>query len=308
MEFLKFLQSIRNPVLDGFFSLITMLGEETVFILVGLVFFWCISKKQGYYLLTIGFVGTVLNQFLKLLFRVPRPWVQDPTFEIVESAREQATGYSFPSGHTQTAVGIFGGIARITKNKTIRIICIIICILVSLSRMYLGVHTPLDVGVSFVLATVMVFVLYPLINKAMDSKCGMKIFLFSMIALSVLYLLFVEFFKFPCDIDEQNYASGVKNAYKILGCILGLWLAYELDERIVNFDTKAVWWAQILKFVLGLIPVLFVKSVLKAPINSIFGGASVADTIRYFLLTFVAVGIWPMTFKFFAKLANKKSA
>ena len=306
MEFLKFLQSIRNPVLDGFFSIVTMLGEETVFILVGLIFFWCISKKQGYYLLTIGFVGTVLNQFLKLLFRIPRPWVQDPTFKIVESAREQATGYSFPSGHTQTAVGIFGGIARITKNKAFRIICIIICILVPISRMYLGVHTPLDVGVSFVLAIVMVFMLYPLINKAMESKKGMRTFLFSMIAVSVAYLLFVELFPFPCDIDAQNYASGVKNAYKILGCILGLWLGYELDERIVHFDTKAVWWAQILKFALGLIPVIFVKSVLKEPINAIFGGAYVADAVRYFLLTFVAAGVWPMTFKFFSKLGTKK--
>lgn len=306
MEFLKFLQGIRIPFLDSIFSVITMLGEETVFILIGLIFFWCINKKQGYYLLTIGFVGTVLNQFLKLLFRIPRPWVQDPTFQIVESAREQASGYSFPSGHTQTAVGIFGGIGRSTKNTVIRIVCVAVCLLVPFSRMYLGVHTPLDVGVSFVLATAMVFGLYPLIYKACDSRKGMRIFLFSMILLSVAYLLFVELFSFPADIDAKNYASGVKNAYKILGCILGLWLAYELDGYKIHFDTKAVWWAQILKFVLGLIPVIIIKSVLKAPINALFGGAVFADAVRYFLLTFVATGIWPITFKFFARLGKNK--
>ena len=77
MEFLKWLQEIRNPVFDAIFSFFTNFGEETAFILIGLLFYWCVSKKQGYYLLSIGLIGTVLNQFLKLIFRIPRPWVQD---------------------------------------------------------------------------------------------------------------------------------------------------------------------------------------------------------------------------------------
>ena len=50
--------------------------------------------------MTVGFFGTLVNQFLKLVCRVPRPWVRDPNFTIVEAARADATGYSFPSGHT----------------------------------------------------------------------------------------------------------------------------------------------------------------------------------------------------------------
>ena len=87
MEFLKMLAEWRNPFLDGLMSIITMLGEESLFIAIALAVFWCVDKKRGYYLLFIGFVGTVLNQFLKMLFRIPRPWVKDPSFEIVESAR-----------------------------------------------------------------------------------------------------------------------------------------------------------------------------------------------------------------------------
>ena len=112
MELLYFFEGLRNPVLDAFFALITHLGEETLFIIAGLLFFWCIDKLEGYYLLTVGLSGTVINQFLKLIFRVPRPWMKDPGFTIVESARAEATGYSFPSGHTQSAVGIFAAIAR----------------------------------------------------------------------------------------------------------------------------------------------------------------------------------------------------
>ena len=68
MSFLYFLESIRNPVLDFFFSLITHIGEETVFLVVAIFFFWCVSKREGYYILTVGLVGTVANQLMKLAF------------------------------------------------------------------------------------------------------------------------------------------------------------------------------------------------------------------------------------------------
>ncbi|MBR6614667.1 MAG: phosphatase PAP2 family protein, partial [Lachnospiraceae bacterium] len=152
MEFLYFLEGLRTPFGDAFFSLITHLGEETLFIVAGLIVFWCIDKLQGYYLLIVGLTGTVINQFLKLWFRIPRPWVKDPEFTIVESARAEATGYSFPSGHTQSSVGIFGAVARWNKNMVVRVVCVVICVLVPLSRMYLGVHTPADVGVSIAVA------------------------------------------------------------------------------------------------------------------------------------------------------------
>ncbi|MBP3388873.1 MAG: hypothetical protein J6K98_03260, partial [Clostridia bacterium] len=77
-------------------SLITRLGEETVFLAVAIAVFWCVNKYEGYYLMSVGLVGTVINQFMKIIFRIARPWVLDPEFTIVESAREAATGYSFP--------------------------------------------------------------------------------------------------------------------------------------------------------------------------------------------------------------------
>ena len=83
MTVLYFFESIRNSFLDGFFSLVTLLGEETAFMAVAIIVFWCFSKFQGYFLLITGFFGTVINQFLKMIFRVPRPWVKDKSFTIV---------------------------------------------------------------------------------------------------------------------------------------------------------------------------------------------------------------------------------
>ena len=159
MALLYWFQSIRNPVLDAIMSTVTRLGEETVFMVIAMFVFWCVDKRKGYYLLTVGFVGTLINQWLKIVCRIPRPWVLDPEFSIVESAREAATGYSFPSGHTQSAVGTLGGVARFVQNGWIRALCIALALMTAVSRMYLGVHTPADVGVSLVVAVILVLVL-----------------------------------------------------------------------------------------------------------------------------------------------------
>lgn len=306
MDFLHFLADLRNPVLDAFFSVITHLGEETFFIVFGLIFFWCVNKKEGYYMLSIGFIGTILNQFLKLWFRIPRPWVKDPAFKPIESAIGEATGYSFPSGHTQSSVGVFGGLARWNKNKVFRIICIIICILVPFSRLYLGVHTLLDVGVSVAIALILIFTLYPIIHKACEKPNVMRVLLGSMVLLSAGYLFFVLFYNFPLDVDVENLNSGTKNAYKMLGCTLGIFISHEIDIRFINFDTKGCLLSQILKLVIGVIPLLLIKEGLRVPLSLLFDGY-LADGVRYFLIVLFAGCVWPVTFKWFSKLEFKKN-
>lgn len=306
MEILKFLEGIRTTFGDTFFSVVTHLGEETIFIVVGLFFFWCLDKKQGYFILSVGFLGTVTNQFLKLWFRIPRPWVKDPEFTIVESARAEATGYSFPSGHTQSAIGVFGSIARVNKNRWVRILCVLVCVLVPVSRMYLGVHTPLDVGVSILVALVLIFGLYPIVNAALDNPKRMRIFLTVMTLFAGAFLAFVLLYHFPADMDADNFEHGVKNAYKILGCIIGLWLSYEVDIHFTHFDTKGVWWVQLLKLIPGFLIILAIKSGAKAPLYTLTGGDYLADGIRYFLITVFAGCLWPMTFKWIGLLDKKR--
>ena len=310
MSFLYLLEEIRNPVLDFLFSIVTLFGEETVFMAVGMIVFWCVSKQKGYYLLSVGFVGTVINQFLKITFRIPRPWVKDPNFTIVESAREAASGYSFPSGHTQTSVGLFGGLALKFRQRALRIASIALCVLVPLSRMYLGVHTPADVGVSIVIALVLIFVLSPIFDRAEKSSKVMYALLFSLTGVMLAYLLFISFWHFPEEVfhvdNVHNYTSAVKNAYTLTGCMLGFLVVYTVDLKWLKFDTKAVWWVQIIKIVGGLALVLAVKELLRAPLEAFLPANTWARMLRYFLMVVMAGSVWPATFKYFAKFGGKK--
>lgn len=305
MELLYALESIRTPFLDKLMGLVTNLGGEAVFIVAAIVVFWCLNKSCGYYMMTVGFAGTIINQFLKLWFRIPRPWVKDPNFTIVESARAEATGYSFPSGHTQNAFAVFGSPARFFKNTALRIIFIFLIALTAFSRMYVGVHTPLDVGVSLIVGTILVFVIYPFFRDMDKNPKKVYIIFGIFIVLAAAFVAFVELYDFPADIDAENYASGLKNAYMILFCAIGLMLTFFIDTKYVCFPTQAVWWAQIIKVVVGLAILLALKSVLKAPLLALFGGHSVAHGVRYFIVILFAGIVWPMTFKFFAKLGKK---
>ena len=281
MELLYFLEDLRIPVINEIMLGITYLGDEIAFLAIALILFWCIDKRQGYFILSVGFVGTLLNQFLKLWFRIPRPWVKDPSFTILEQAREGAGGYSFPSGHTQSSVGTFGGIAYSTKHRIIRIVAIIIAVLVPFSRMYIGVHTPLDVAVSVLIALALIFILYPLIYKY-ENK-AMPVLIAMMSAASAAYLCFVEFYHFPEDVDQQNLASGIKNAYTLTGALFGLIIVYIVEKKWINFPTKAVWWAQILKVFIGLAIVLAIKCGLSTPLTALFG-EKLGRAVRYCII------------------------
>ena len=303
MEFLYLLEKIRVPRLNELMLAVTELGGEMPFLIIALVVFWCVDKRRGYYVLSVGFLGTLTNQFMKLWFRVPRPWVLDPNFTILEQAREAAAGYSFPSGHTQNAVGTFGALAITTKTRWIKVLSVVLAVLVPFSRMYVGVHTPADVLVAAAMAVAFLMLLHPVIFR---KDKGNVLRLFTVLTLlSAAFLCFVEFWNFPADIDSHNLQSGIKNAYTLIGSLVGLVIVYFVDNKYIRFETSAIWWVQILKVALGFLAVLAVKSGLKTPIEMICGGHMIARAIRYFLIVIMAGIIWPLTFQWLSKLGRK---
>lgn len=299
MEFLRLLEKIRNPFLDKLFLIITAIGEETVFLLVAVIVFWCVSKREGYYLLTVGLVGMVVNQFLKQIFKIERPWTKDG-FEAVPEAVGEAGGYSFPSGHTQNVTGTLGSVARWSEKRWVRVMLVTLVILVALSRMYLGVHTPLDVGFSLIFGAALVFLIYPLFKT--EERFD-KFMPFVVVASALLGLgLFIFAFLTSDAQNPENLLSCRENAATALGCTVGLIPVYILDRKVIKFETGARWYSQIIKLVVGLGIVLLIKEGLKSPLEAIFDNAYAARAVRYFFVVIFVGTLWPLTFKFFSRL------
>ena len=305
MEFLRFLESIRFGLADFFFATVTHIGEEVFFLAIAILFYWCISKRQGYYILMTGVIGSVVNQWLKIACRIPRPWIIDANFKPVESAVAEATGYSFPSGHTQNVAGTFGCIGRYNKNKWIKIASISIILLVAFSRMYLGVHTPLDVTTSLGVAAALVFALYYVFRDEKSVNEYMLWVTIGAVIFSIGFIVYVSLLNeadFKTAAELANLASARKNAATLSGCLFGLGLVYPLDRYVIKFDTKGRWYAQVIKFVLGIAVVLAIKSGLSKPLVNLLGNEYTARSVRYFLIVAFAGGVWPLTFKFFESL------
>ena len=217
MDILYALEGLRTPFLNAVFSVLTYLGDQTVCIAAVLLLLWCFDKQKGYCLFLIATTGTAVNQLLKAFFLIPRPWVKDPAFTIVESARAAATGYSFPSGHTQNVTAEFSAIALWAKRRWVTWLCAIIILLTGFSRMYLGVHTPLDVGVSLVVGLLTSLVCIRLFDRLRPG--AIRGIILAAMALMLGYLLLAP--KGSANVAEFDQ-HGLESAYSLAGA--ALWL------------------------------------------------------------------------------------
>ena len=160
----------------------------------------------------------------------------------------------------------------------------------------------LDVLVGVLTSVILIVALY----KVVASEKGMAVLVKAMMLMALGLLAFVLLYPFPEDVDAHNLESGVKNAYTMIGCLVGVAVVYLVEKRYVQFETKAVWWAQILKIALGLALVLLVKSGLKTPLEALFAGHMAARAVRYFLIVLVAGIVWPLSFRWFSRLGKGK--
>lgn len=302
MEFLHFLEGLRFPLLDKLMLLITNAGDETVFIVIAMIYLWCVDKFDAYYLLFVGFCTTALNNLIKAICRVPRPWVRDPSLTAVSEAVPAATGYSFPSGHTQSSVGTFGVVAVTAKKNFLKILAIVIAVLVGFSRLYLGVHTPQDVIVGALLSIALVALFGLIFKFAGKTPKTMRILL---AVTSLLFIIQALYLTFTLDLADERLLSGVKTTYKMLGCILGMFVVYEIDLKFINYEVKAPLFTQIVKVALGLAITLGVKEICYL-IFSFIPFEPLSRLCSYFVMVIFAGLVWPLTFPLINKLTSKK--
>ncbi|NQV50514.1 MAG: phosphatase PAP2 family protein [Candidatus Marinimicrobia bacterium] len=144
---MEWVLSVRAEWLTPIMKTFTFLGDEEFFLLFLPLAYWLWRKN------VMGRVGMVLlftfvlNAIIKGIFHIPRP-------ELIEHL-VKADDWSFPSGHSQGAMVLWGWLAYELKDRRAYLLAGLLIAGVGFSRVYLGVHYPSDVlgGYAIGLAT-----------------------------------------------------------------------------------------------------------------------------------------------------------
>lgn len=288
MEFLNFLMQHRTPAGDVFFQMVTLLAQETFVVAVICWLFWCSDKKLAYCLGFTYFSSGLLVQGLKITFRIPRPWILDPGFQPVASAVPGATGYSFPSGHTQSITALLGTLGLYTPKRILKFLSFLFIFLVGFSRMYLGCHTPQDVLVSFGVTILCVILCYFLLYRKEYFRKKEGLISICMAVICIFLVIYtVNLYK--NNIIELHYAQ---DCIKACGAGCAFAAGYYITESFIPFAPPASRKGKILRFFTGLLVTLILQTGLKP----ILGTGLPASFIRYFIVVFWIITIYPFLF------------
>lgn len=292
MSFLNLLRNYRTPFWNEIWNLITKLGEGTTVIVIICIIYWCLNKKLGKILGYIFFMSSLVVQGLKIGCRIERPWIIDPSFKAVSLALKNATGYSFPSGHSQSSTSVFGGLAFYFRSRIIKIFLILIPILVCFSRLYLGVHTLKDVIIGFLITFIIAFVVIKY-TKAYSRYQRIELMIITAILGSIL--LIYSFSLYIKNIMDVEY---LVDSFKIIGSSFGFVLGNYLEGNFVKFRVKTIRiWEQLVKIIFGLLGLALLIKFFKLLSDLLGFKVLIFYGVEYFILIFWVIYIWPMIFK-----------
>ena len=260
MEFLRLLAAIRNPVLDQIMVIISMIGTPFSFFAIIGWFYLNVDKDEAYGMGLSFCFSCLLCQAVKVVVRMPRPWNLDTTFEPVEKAVGSATGYSFPSIHSQSVASLGASYFHYNKKNRIgRIISVVLIVLVAFSRMYLGVHTPLDVAAGVGAGLVITAIVWYFWNKVRKERRHADMFAFFLIAFAAMLIFLTAALLYNGTIDYTNASDSFKTA----GVALGFSIALIVEPRWIKFSTEGSLLKKLLRFAIGLGAVLLVTFLMK---------------------------------------------
>jgi membrane-associated phospholipid phosphatase len=232
-EVILWVQSFSRPFLDTLLTAATLLGEEEFYLVFLPLIYWCFDKRTGIRLAYAFLLSTYLNLFIKDLFGIPRP--DDPRIRFL---RHETTP-SFPSNHAQGAVVIWGYLATQWQNRAFWVLAVILILLTSSSRVYLGVHFPQDV-----VGGITIGALYLLAFNWVAAKWGGKLARLSLAAKSVLAVLLPIALLIAHPSDDSA---------TVMGVLSGMGLGFLLEGKVVGFSAGGLWWKRVFRFLVGLV-------------------------------------------------------
>lgn len=281
IEFLKFLEEIRTEYLNIFFESVTILGEDTILVLLIVSVYFIFGKEFAHRIFFSTITSLGVNGIIKNLVSLPRPFAGGK----VSCVRpDTATGYSFPSGHTQNFATWSSTLAIKIKKRIITIISILLTALIAFSRMYLGAHYPGDVIVGAVLGFTLAYICNVLYDKIIDKH---KLYIAVILGLSPFVFLFLY-------IADSHY----EDFFKIYGMLLGFLCSTVFENRYVSLDYGSKLWKKILRVIIGISIALVIKESAEALLTfSHVRMLLASNLIIYSVLVFAEFGLCSLLFK-----------
>lgn len=307
LEIIHWLQSFSNLFMDTLFKFITLFGEEVILIVILGFLYWSYDKKLGEQIGFTVFISLALNSIIKWIVSRPRPFEVDSTITAIKPAE----GFSFPSGHTQTASTTYFSLYAFMKKKWLLWVAIAMTVLVAISRMYLGVHYLSDVIVGGLLGVLIAFLmakLYPKIKNINQVYQWMLI----LSVLGLFVVLGINLIKHTSNgvLDSVEFYNASEAVAKMLGTMFGFIIAVQYEKKHVNFENHNRFWHNIARFALGLTIIMAIRLGLKVIFTAMIDPtvlsdnqpvlatiATLFDFIRYTLMLFIGIGVYPKLFR-----------
>ena len=301
IEYLLLLQRLRETaggLLTPLMELVSELAASSVTIGAAAFVFWAVDRHFGGFLM-LNYVGSsLLNQAVKLTACVYRPWVRDGRVQPVLTALDKATGYSFPSGHTQSAAAIYGSVALWygKKRPWLASLMAAMILLTGFSRNYLGVHTPQDVLVSMALCAGYLW-LNGKVAALLEKRPGLDV---AVAAAGVAFALAAVAW-FSCKSYPLDYVDGallvdpvvmMEDGFMAAGMVFGFYPGWLIERRWLRFTTSPRRRWQYALAAAALVPMLAIYRLLPGALAGLTGPLW-AEFISCALLAFYVMALVP---------------
>ncbi len=299
LSFVKWLQQYRTPAGEEFFFSVTQAGEGVWLLGILGILFWVFGARVAYRAAFSVALGDLVAGALKNIFCIPRPWIRDPSIVPVSDAQWGAYGYSFPSGHTANTALLWGGIGAAFRKWWLWIPILIWIGMVGFSRMYLGVHTSLDVGTSLLLAIPVVWGMSRLYDWTERHPDRAWMVLATAVLVAVGAWLFLRWKPMP-----EEGGGSPKDAYRAIVAMLGFFGAWFVERQHIQFDPKRLGNYRLLAVVIGVLILSLMMGNLRRLLAPYLGGdvASYVVAASYPFWIFV---VWPFLLKGLEKPAPR---
>ena len=280
LEILKWLEGLRTSFLNVLFESITVLGEETLIILLVVALWFAVDKKLAQQVFFVTATSLSVNGIIKNFAQVPRPFTKGISCVRVDTAM----GYSFPSGHTQGFATWSSFFAIKVKKIWLSVLVGVLITLVAVSRLYLGAHYPSDVIVAVVLGVSLSAFGNYLFVKVKDTK---KLYLGT-------FLIMTPFIAYFLYVADPLFAD----LFKTFGMIGGMVVVSFLDEKTEPLSYEVAWWKKVIRIVLGVVIAVALKEVIKRMnVFEVMPISLFIDAIRYFVVVMAVGVLCPLLFK-----------